>query len=1266
MTDEVRDISINVVATRAINSLNKMGQSLDALNGATGKTDAQLRQVDRQIAKAADTAITAAGTMKRLKIELREMSKALTQSNNKNTVMAARLSTANKKIAEQAEQIRVARGLVLALAKQNGALEASYGAVGRAATAAATQMTTVNKLQAAFNKAKPLQQNAAGQWNQGGVTPLSKPGTTPANPFGLGAPLALNALGTSAKAASKSVLDLDLGMENLARSVIDPSLRYALYDVSNSFMRLRDAGIAVLRGVITPGIEFEKNFANVARTSQIAGRGLDILRDQFLDLQTSMPITSQELARIGTLLAQMGVDAANLETVTSVVARFAATSGVSAEESATSLSRIGQLLDIPAEKYENLASAILKTGVNAIATEEQILRGTTQIASLGKTAGFTNKDIIALSSAMSSLGLRPELQRSVATSSFTRILTAVRGATEEAQKFGDVMGITGQQFRDAWNEDAYGTYTKLLETIAGSPNAIAILQDLRLASQRLTPNLLKMGQAFELFQETQADTTQGWNEATEVQRQYDIIAETTAAKVQIMQQAWEEFLIVIGADAVDLLGELAAVGRNVLKMLSDLAKNPVSGAFLNLLGIGTFLVTTVAALGVVVATAGAAFLGFRFVMTQLNLTLLKNTTVSQLVNNQLRALTASSNAAGLSFGRTATAASLLSKALGVITLLTTPLLFESQFSAWTRDVTGLGNSYTALEKSITAALSAQGSGGQLTGLTNALVYRFELADINSDTPIALVETARALGSVAGTDWGNLRLLDEELSSLATRNGPEAAIVLSRLRDQWFASGKTADQFRAAFTDTYAQMSLAPDVLNGVAASTDEYIATQEEAGEEELAHTLRLETMAAALSLVTDEYTSAEDALASFVSAFRSGAGDFFNFGEMLETAYGEGQGQGGGIRRFARDLETSLVDAGKWADGISQLAVRGAGALASEFAAQGPSSSAAIREALRLSDKDLSALEQNMQDAAFFASEAFAQAFASDNAILAEVYRSMLTVDPSQALSAVQSVRDAIASEGALSSQELEALAADYGFELEPIITLRPDLDPVLVQEQINIATTKITPMVVPVTSVGGRGTPITEQLHTWVVEEAGNTIEMNVDPNTEEGSWVLEQWRLSEYGEPANIQVYLDLTNAERTLNAFRGRANSVTVKVPTVNRAQGGPIPGYAGGTRAPLRGPGTSTSDSILARLSVGEWVHNAKAVRYYGPAMMDAINRMQFPKFATGGGVGFGPGNPSVGAGNHYSVNVVQNYPTTSDPIRDMKDGAEAAVAGIWR
>ena len=82
-------------------------------------------------------------------------------------------------------------------------------------------------------------------------------------------------------------------------------------------------------------------------------------------------------------------------------------------------------------------------------------------------------------------------------------------------------------------------------------------------------------------------------------------------------------------------------------------------------------------------------------------------------------------------------------------------------------------------------------------------------------------------------------------------------------------------------------------------------------------------------------------------------------------------------------------------------------------------------------------------------------------------------------------------------------------------------------------------------------------------------------------------------------------------RTSNAYTGRTGE-------------SPIPGRASGGR--IEGPGTPTSDSILARLSRGEYVVKADSVRKLGTGTLDYINSTgRIPGFAQGspGGVGAG-------------------------------------------
>lgn len=112
------------------------------------------------------------------------------------------------------------------------------------------------------------------------------------------------------------------------------------------------------------------------------------------------------------------------------------------------------------------------------------------------------------------------------------------------------------------------------------------------------------------------------------------------------------------------------------------------------------------------------------------------------------------------------------------------------------------------------------------------------------------------------------------------------------------------------------------------------------------------------------------------------------------------------------------------------------------------------------------------------------------------------------------------------------------------------------------------------------------------------------------------------------------------DATLNSINGKTVTASVAVrqygqaalasggyvndfmgPLARYATGGDVRRYDYG--GPVHGPGTSTSDSILARLSNGEFVQKAAAVQKYGLAFMHAVNQGRYPAqlargFADGG------------------------------------------------
>lgn len=99
------------------------------------------------------------------------------------------------------------------------------------------------------------------------------------------------------------------------------------------------------------------------------------------------------------------------------------------------------------------------------------------------------------------------------------------------------------------------------------------------------------------------------------------------------------------------------------------------------------------------------------------------------------------------------------------------------------------------------------------------------------------------------------------------------------------------------------------------------------------------------------------------------------------------------------------------------------------------------------------------------------------------------------------------------------------------------------------------------------------------------------------------------------AAVQAQLK-TLAEQLKTQFQIPVTLAVSDTGTAAAPAGKSAPGFAGGGH--VRGPGTGTSDSILARLSDGEFVLNAAAVKHYGVGALQRLNGMQMPRFAEGG------------------------------------------------
>jgi TP901 family phage tail tape measure protein len=390
-----------------------------------------------------------------------------------------------------------------------------------------------------------------------------------------------------------------------------PTLRYALYDVSNNLLVMSAALTAVSAASFGLAIQYERDFSNVIRTTGATGDAADKLRADFVKLKSEIPVTFQELASIGTLAGQLNVAQKDIADFTKNVAMFAATTDVTAEAAATAFGRLDQLIDGVDGQYEKLASSILAVGVNSVATESQIIAVAQNIASIGNQANLTADQIIGLSGALASVGIQPELARGLTTRLFTEISTAVSQGSVTLENFGRIAGLSGNQFASAWRQDAGVTLVEFLKGLnAEGRNAEASLAQLGITSVRDVPNILKLSQGYEEVGRLLGVASDGFSEAEELQRQYSVITSTVAEKLNLLVQNFQMFIAASGS-GVTILGGFLDILNNVLASLTQFASTPFGGAFLTTTNI---IVGLVGILGLLVATvlrATASFVAFK-------------------------------------------------------------------------------------------------------------------------------------------------------------------------------------------------------------------------------------------------------------------------------------------------------------------------------------------------------------------------------------------------------------------------------------------------------------------------------------------------------------------------------------------------------------------------------------------------------------------------------------------------------------------------------
>lgn len=326
------------------------------------------------------------------------------------------------------------------------------------------------------------------------------------------------------------------------------NVRYAARDTAVYYGAIT-AGLGTLvSAAAQAGIAQERAFADVKRTAQGTTQDLVELRKAYTDLSTQKVVTPfADLAKIGTLGAQMNIPTKDLKDFTTAVAEFSTVTDMDVEAATTAFGRFGQMMGGLQESskgagdgYKILANQVADLGAKSVATEPEIANMMVSIAAQGKSAGFTQNQILALSSTLSSLAIPKEWARGSLQRIFNSINAAAAEGGDAMHTYARAVGVTDAEFQKLWRDDPNKVFQGILQNLAGIGDKVQkaqAIKDLGFKNVRDVELLSRMSNSVGLYVEQLQEAEKASKNTSFIDDSMSIITDTMSARLQQFQNA---------------------------------------------------------------------------------------------------------------------------------------------------------------------------------------------------------------------------------------------------------------------------------------------------------------------------------------------------------------------------------------------------------------------------------------------------------------------------------------------------------------------------------------------------------------------------------------------------------------------------------------------------------------------------------------------------------------------------------------------------------
>jgi TP901 family phage tail tape measure protein len=334
-------------------------------------------------------------------------------------------------------------------------------------------------------------------------------------------------------------------------------------------------------GAISAAVQFESGLAGVAKTTDLSGAALNRVGDSVVKMANQMPFTREQILGVVEAAGRVGIADQNLLSFSETALKLGTATNLGAEEAATQLTRLANIVKLPQDQFSNLGSAIVALGNDFPTTEEEIARFSQRLAQVSTISTASAADVLGMSAGLASLGIRSEMGGTAMSRVFFSINDAVQQGGERLQTFARIADMSQDQFSRLWATDSTAAVQAFIGGIARlneeGANTPALLREIGLGEIRVRDTVLRAAGGFDTFSRAIQVSNDAFGENTALQEEYAKRAATTASQFEIFKnritnvgRAFGEGLLPIVNEWMNLLGPVADTVANLGEAFSDL------------------------------------------------------------------------------------------------------------------------------------------------------------------------------------------------------------------------------------------------------------------------------------------------------------------------------------------------------------------------------------------------------------------------------------------------------------------------------------------------------------------------------------------------------------------------------------------------------------------------------------------------------------------------------------------------------------------------